>query len=106
MRLFRFNTTVLALIFSIFIEALFFAAFKLFGAVHEFSDSKNFWVQSWYDFHWPSIIVTDHCAPVDYGNIWRRVIGLVIFFSIAMLEWWIVFYAGIWFVRRFNKKFA
>lgn len=106
MRLFRLNTPMLALLFSVLMEALFIAAFKLFGTVHEFSDSKNFWIQSWYDFHWPSIIVTDHCAPVDYGNIWRRVIGLLIFFPIALLEWWIVFSAGIWFVRQFTRKSA
>ncbi len=95
---------MLALIFSILMEVLFFAAFKLFGTVQEFSGSGNFWVQSWHSFHRLSIIVAYHCALLVSGDIWQEVIGLVMFFFIALLEWWIVFSAGIWFIRHFTRK--
>jgi len=48
--------------------------------------------------------VTDHCVRMDHGSLLQDVAGFTIFFSIALFEWWIVFFASIWFVRYFSRK--
>ncbi len=106
MRFFRFNTPLLALIFSIVMEALSFAVFKLFGTVTEFGSFTNFWSQSWFCIHWLPLIVTDRCVTMANGSILQDVVGFVIFFSIALLEWWLVLFAAIWLIRRFTRKTA
>jgi|SRR5580692_8946889 hypothetical protein len=104
MRLLRFNTPILALIFGILIEAFYFAAFKLFGTVTEFGDMTNFWSRSFFYFHLPAVFVTDHCVTMGNGSTWQDVIGFVIFFPIAIFEWWVVFFASISFFRYFTRK--
>jgi len=42
-RILKLKTSLLALIFSILMETLFFVTFKLFGTVTEFGRNTNIW---------------------------------------------------------------
>jgi hypothetical protein len=104
MRIFRFSTSRLALIFSVVIEGLYFAAYELFGTVTEFGTNTNFWSQSYFWFHLPAMSLTDHLVPMGQGVVFLDVIGSIVYFSFASLEWWPILFVAIWCFRHFRRK--
>src|SRR5580700_20923 len=106
MRLLRLNTPILALIFSVCAEVVFFVAFKLFGTITEFGTLTNFWSRSFFWFHRPAGILTDFCVTLDNGSVWQDIVGFVIFFSVALIEWWLVVFTAICCIRQFTKRTA
>lgn len=94
---------MLASVFSILLEALYFTAFKVFGTT-KYGNMTNFWSQSYYYFHFPAAFVTDLCVTMHNGSMWHDIVGFVIFFSIAIFEWWIALFAGFSFVQHFTAK--
>jgi hypothetical protein len=106
MRLLKLNSPLLALIVSVLVEALFVVCFWLFGTITQFGTLTNFWSRAFIGFHFPSVIVTDHCVTMANGSLWQDIVGYLIFFTIALLEWWLVIFAAIWCFRHFTKRTA
>jgi hypothetical protein len=106
MRVLKLRTPFLAAVLSVMIEVLFFAAFLAFGTVTTFGDRTNIWSRSFLWFHQLAAAVTDFFVVMSSGSTWENVTGAVICFSIALLQWWILFFVGIWLVRSFHRKTA
>jgi hypothetical protein len=97
---------MLALICSVVVEALFVAAYYFFGTITQFGTLANFWSRSFFWFHTPAAIITDHCVTMNNGSIWQDIVGYVIFFIVALLEWWLMFFAAIRCIRYSPKKLS
>ena len=99
-RLFKFNTPMLAVGFSVLAEALFVGIVKLFSNDAELGRLRNLWL--W--FHSPAITLADYCGMVAGGHFFGDMVGIIVFFSVALVEWWMIFFVVIWSVRHFSKR--
>jgi hypothetical protein len=91
MRLFKLNAPLLALIFSVIAEVLFFFVIRAFGNFSEFGSPLNFvgWFGYWF-----------HTLPGYYlGRLSESPLAL----SAWLFQWWLIFFLGISFARCISR---
>src|SRR5690348_1581334 len=92
MKLFKLNAALLALIFSVIAEVLFFFVIRSFGKFTEFGTPLNFigWLGEWF-----------HLFPSAYLG---RLGDSPLAFPAWLFQWWLIFLTGIIFVRYVCRK--
>jgi hypothetical protein len=102
MRRFGFLTIFLTLALSAVIEILFYFILLFFGSANQ----TNWIRQTYICFHYPAEFLMFGLLNPDQGVPWQTVLYIVIWFSIAVLQWWLIILAGIWGIQYFRKKTA
>lgn len=92
MRFFKINPAILALVFSVIAEVLFFFVIHTFGHITEFGTPLNFigWLGFWF-----------HVLPDAYMP--SNLVGILAI-PAFLLQWWFMFFVGIVFVRYVSCK--
>jgi F0F1-type ATP synthase assembly protein I len=104
MRHLGFITAGLTLALSVVIEVSFFVVFRFFTN-GSFTDSPTTLLnRAFVWFHSPARFLGDCIESVDTGSHWRIIVGTLIFFAVAVLEWWFIFLAATWFIRYMRRK--
>lgn len=95
MKFFKLNAALLALIFSVIAEVLFFFIFRFFGDVTQFGTPLNF--VGWFGFYF-------HALPDAYLSFLPQILSDCILPIPAWLfQWWLVFFPSILFVRYVSR---
>ena len=102
MRRFSFITLGLTLALSVVAEILFYVVFIFCGSANQ----PNWLSQTFACFHYPATFLMFGWIAPDTGVAWQAILWVLIFFSVAVFEWWLIILAAIWSVRYFRRKSA
>ena len=99
------KSPMLALLLSIAVEGAFAVGVTLFNRLTDVAPDQGLLNGLWRAFHWPAANFTDFCRMIiPIHHFWGDFIGMMIFFAVALFEWWVLFYLAIWSFHRWGKK--
>ena len=97
MRSLDFITAGLTLMLSVVFEILFYGVMIFFGG-------DNWLSQTFAYFHYPATFLMFGWIAPDTGVAWQAILWVLIFFSVAVLQWWLIVLAAIWMFRHFRRR--
>jgi hypothetical protein len=97
MRRLKFVTLGVTLALGFVLEVLFHLVLAFFG-------SKAWLTEAFYWFHYPAVFLMFGWLDSDQGVPWQTALYVLIYSSIAVLQWCLLILAAIWTVQYFKSE--
>lgn len=100
MRLLKLKTSTLSLVFAAITVSIHLASSYLLRSAAGHATFAIIWQNS-LAIYWPAMVLVQFFGSLANGSPWM---ALILMFTAAFLEWWIIFCTGIWLVRLYFRK--